>query len=160
MCRVIDVATYAISQAIDFRNIDSDDRYYMDFYKLNKLLYLAQGKMLAQENRTLFKEDIYAYTCGPYIKELEFVFKKWEYELITEPYTQEIPLPLSISTFISGFIKEYGKYNKQVLGIATKRQKPWKESYSSEDNPKVIKPQSIKNYFLEIKDLHREINND
>lgn len=154
------MATHAIHQSIELRDNSGDDRYYLDFYKLNKLLYLAQGKMLAEKDCTLFKEDIYAYTCGPYIKELEFVFKEWEFAPITKPYQQEFVLPASVADFVNKFFKEYGKYDKQELGIATKNQEPWKKFYKEGKEPEIIEQQIIKDYFSKINNLHMEIKND
>ncbi len=159
MCRVADIAKYSISKAIELRNIFGDEKYYMDFYKLNKVLYLAQGLMLKQSGKGLFKEDIYAYTCGPYIRELEFVFKDWEYELITTRYPQEIELPPSLKLFLDEIIEKYGRYNKRELGITTKKQTPWKETYVPDEPEKIIDLGLIKEYFSQINDLNEEIKN-
>ena len=159
MCRIADIAKYSISKAIDLKNILGDEKYYMDFYKLNKLLYLAQGLMLKQYDKCLFKEDIYAYTCGPYIQELEFIFKDWEYEPITTKYPYEIELPQSIKEFLDNIIEKYGRYNKRELGITTKKQTPWRETYVPDEPEKIIDLKLIKEYFLQINDLNEEIKN-
>lgn len=127
MCRAVDVAKFAISESIKLA--DNDERYYLDFYKINKILYLAQGVFLAKRSRTLFVDDIYAMSCGPYIKELEFIFKDWDFENITTKYEIDVFLPPEIEDAIKIAVKYLGKYDKQQLGLATKKQLPWKQSY-------------------------------
>lgn len=127
MCRAVDVAKFAISESIKLA--DNDERYYLDFYKINKILYLAQGVFLAKENRTLFIDDIYAMSCGPYIKELEFIFKDWDFESITTKYEIDVYLPPEIEEAIKNAVIHLGKFDKQQLGLATKKQELWKEAY-------------------------------
>lgn len=48
----------------------------MDQLKLNKLLYLAQGRALAQTGKPLFDDDIEATEHGPVIREVEEYFSR------------------------------------------------------------------------------------
>ncbi len=157
MCKAADIAKLTISYGIEFKESMSDEKFLMDFYKVNKLLYLAQGCYLAKYGEKIFEEDIYAYPCGPYIKELEFIFNDWEYEPITKHYDFVFTIPSLIRDYLKNFILEYGIYDKQILGITTKKQSPWKEAICDSTDYNIISTESIQNYFSGINDLKSEI---
>lgn len=159
MCRVADVAKQAIYESLILESTNNDKSFLLDFYKLNKLLYIAQGVMLARYDAPMFQETIYAYKCGPYIEELEFVFFDWNFELIEKNYEDNIELPPHVESVLLEVLCKYGKYNKQELGLITKNQRPWKEAFLDSDNKHAISLDSIKQYFSE-NNIEREFMNE
>lgn len=158
MCRANDVAGVMIKESIKLRDSLQDDRYYLDFYKLNKLMYIAQGISLSRTKRIIFNDDILAYKCGPYIKALEYVFLDWGFDPISEEYQDTITLPPDIKDILVEIIKEYGVYDRHTLGLLTKSQNPWKEHYVSDEEAQVIPVSDICKHFLE-NDLRQELEN-
>ena len=57
--------------------------------KLQKLVYFAQGFVLAITGKTLFNEDILAWQHGPVVKSLYDEYKKHGATCITKPETFE-----------------------------------------------------------------------
>lgn len=142
MCMAVDIAKYAISKSIENKNNEADESCYLDFYKLNKLLYLSQCKMLERYNRKLFSDDIYAYRCGPYIRTLEFVFVDWEYNPIDKPY-EVIKLPQSEVEIVDEILSIYGKKTRHELGEITKNHPPYVEVFNADSEPSIISTESM-----------------
>lgn len=158
MCRAIDVAEVMIEESINLREKYNDDRYYLDFYKLNKLMYIAQGVALSKKSRTIFVDDIFAYKCGPYIKELEYVFFDWGFNPISKKYNVEIVLPPDIREILVKVLEDFGMHDRHILGLLAKSQKPWKDYFESDENAQIIPVPAIEEHFSN-NDLAQELEN-
>lgn len=88
MCKALDAAYAMINWSIDLAVQKNNPRYYMDYSKLNKLLYIAQCQMLATYNRPLFDEDVHAHWCGPRVDGIDLIPIRFGFNAIT----QKIPL--------------------------------------------------------------------
>lgn len=68
--RGIDIAAFMLNRSIDLAKDKNDERYYMDYIKLHKLLFLGQCYLLYKYGEHLFYEDVIANDDGPYIDSL------------------------------------------------------------------------------------------
>lgn len=67
MSKSIDIAVAMINRSVDLATENDDPRYYMDYIKLHKLMYLGQCYLLSQYNMRLFEENIEAHDDGPHV---------------------------------------------------------------------------------------------
>lgn len=131
MCKVADVARVMVNHSIDYAYNKNDPRYYIDFYKLHKLLYYAQGYMLTHYKQYLFEEDIEARECGPYIPALislplggqSIIKTKFPDGLIS------IPLDLNRIMAIDCTLMKYGTLTKDDLVHQSVHDKVYIESF-------------------------------
>lgn len=134
MCMAIDAAIYLTNKIIDLKVIDP--KYQVDYFKLHKLLYFAQGVMLAKYNKTMFNESIRAHRCGPAVDGLYPLYLKVGENEINNKISLDSPIDLTenrkqVLDFIA---KEYGKQGRDSIIFATKEQEPYKttwEEYTS-----------------------------
>ncbi len=139
MCRAIDVANTLINLSIERVEETNDERYYVDFYKINKLLYIAQIRTIEQYKKLLFTEDIYARASGPCINELEPLFYKYRTEPIKEKVTDPVSIGQLREEILSEIIIDYGRFTRQDLGDATKATKPYHTVYEEKANSLIPK---------------------
>lgn len=62
MYKAIDIAKWFINYNLKLRNVDNEDTDNITNLKLQKLLYYAQGSMLALKDKLLFNNDIVAWS--------------------------------------------------------------------------------------------------
>lgn len=115
MCKVADAAMTMVNHSIDLARQTGDELFYIDFYKLHKLLYYAQGYMLTHDNKQLFEEDVEAHACGPFIPEL--LSLPISYSAILDKFPDEKVCPLTIDRLraIDHTLRVYGKKTKDEL---------------------------------------------
>lgn len=128
MCFASDAAKEIINQCIlRAENDDNNkERWYADFYKVHKLLYLAQERCLKEYKIPLFLDDIYARKCGPYINSLGFIYQLYKNDPITKKVTDGNELDLNRKQIIQSIVEDYGQFSRGELGRATKATKPYK----------------------------------
>lgn len=121
MCKSIDAAVSMINKSIALAKTEDDPRYYMDYVKLHKLLYIAQCHTLSRYGKTLFSEGIEAHRCGPLVDGLDIIPSKCGFDLITswlEPLefgTVDIPLSLTRDKAVDEVLEKYGTYSTEKI---------------------------------------------
>jgi uncharacterized phage-associated protein len=63
-----DIATAIINRSIDYKNMTGNEKYYSNFYSVNKLMYFAYCKYLKEKGCSLIREEekIIADVIGPF----------------------------------------------------------------------------------------------
>ena len=99
----------------------------MTHLKLQKLVYYAQAWSLANFNRTLFDEDVQAWTHGPVSPSV------WQQH--RESGWSELPPPEAApalqrpqDAILPMVLAEYGKYDAKFLEDMTHMEAPWKRT--------------------------------
>lgn len=114
--------------------------------KLQKLLYYAQGCVLAITGKPLFDEDFQAWEHGPVVPEIYQMYKGFGRNGIEFNGDENAE---KIDSEIKGILEdvyyEFGQYSAWKLRDMTHEELPWKET------PKngIISKESIKKYFEE-----------
>lgn len=152
MCKVADAAKVMINYSIEVAARNQDNQYLLNFYKLHKLLYLAQGYMLVHYNKQLFEEDIEAHTCGPYIPELHRL--PINFDVITEKFldSEICPITEDRKLAIKYVIERFGSKSKDELTSLSKGSAPYQACVSmitDEYKPPIswVSMQSARDFF-------------
>ena len=113
--------------------------------KIQKLLYYAQGFVLAITDKKLFDDPIHAWTHGPVVPTVYEYYKKY----------QGSPIPVEhlngdfsiFSTDEKNIMEqvhnEYGQYSAWKLANMTHEEMPWKTTKSQEE----ITEEKLKRHF-------------
>lgn len=143
MLKAIDVANFFIELSNSF------EEDLITNMKVNKLVYFAQAWSLVRLNKSLFDEDIQAWTYGPVIPSVYNAFKpcgKNNIEATMGDYTpdkfndEELELLMDVAM-------QYGQYTAPALvNITHKADSPWAKVYADHRN-NVISNDLIKEYF-------------
>lgn len=138
MCKVADAAKVMVNHSIDMALKEDNSNYYTDFYKLHKLLYYAQGYMLAHYKIHLFEEPIEAHSCGPFIPAL-LKLPISGYGAITEKFKAEEMFPLTDNRVaaIDYTLKWYGFYSKDKLANMSKKSQPYIQCFSGDSKKEI-----------------------
>lgn len=112
-----------IGGSICFAKEYEDNRYYMDFVKLHKLLYLAQCYSLAKYNKKLFDNPVVIKDSGAYIDGICFVpayygFGKIELEM--EDVVASVLFESLRGTVVGMILQKYGKLSTDEIVSFTK----------------------------------------
>lgn len=112
--------------------------------KLQKLLYYAQGCVLALTDEPLFDEDIQAWEHGPVVPEIYHKYKSYGKSGIDldEPFDEGV-IDEETRNILESVYNEFGQYSAWKLRNMTHEETPWKETMKNE----VISKESIKKYF-------------
>ena len=120
-------------------------------FKLQKLLYLAQGYSYAFYDRPLFKDDLEGWVHGPVVRNVYDIFKNYQYNSIDTNFEVE-ELDDEAKDIINYVIKNFGKYDAKYLEKISHEQEPWILSRRGLDpderSDKTISKESIANYFI------------
>lgn len=114
--------------------------------KLQKLLYYAQGCVLAIKGKPLFEEKIYAWEHGPVIPEIYHKYKSFGKNGIdfAEQYNIGI-IDNETEVILRQVYDEFGQYSAWKLRNMTHEETPWRTTAKND----VIPNDVIKKYFLE-----------
>lgn len=170
MCMAIDAAIYVDNKIVELMEDDDSSegdplikpKYSVDFYTTHKLLYYAQGIMLAEYKRRLFIEDIEAHACGPYIIGLRYLFKWVGGDPITRKLEQKaFNLTPDRRHVLDYVAKKYGAVDNDALIFETKKHSVYKDIYTT-DEKAIIDENSLEKFFKENKktlypDFNKEI---
>ena len=142
-----DIATAIINRSIDYKNKTGDERYYNNFYCVNKLMYFAHCEYLKQNKEPLISEQekITAQLSGPFFESTLFIFRDYIFNNIKEKLEQEIQLSNSIKELIDKIVQEYGFFTDQEIGILSKKDEAYLEASNKED--KIITNDMIIKYM-------------
>ncbi len=114
--------------------------------KLQKLLYYAQGCVLAINGEPLFENKIYAWEHGPVIPEIYHEYKSFGKSGIdfTEQYNIDI-IDNETKEILEQVYDEFGQYSAWKLRNMTHEETPWRTTAKND----VIPNDVIKKFFLE-----------
>ena len=121
--------------------------------KLQKLVYYAQGATLAIHNKTLFSEDIHAWSHGPVCPELYNYFRHTK----DLPNLQGIKQKNAIKLFyqnpdlyqtLTALWNAFGKHSGWMLENMTHQETPWLDAIRQGNNT-VITPVAMRKYFIQ-----------
>lgn len=146
MCKVVDAAMTMVNHSIDVAKKTGDRRYLVNFYKLHKLLYYAQGYMLSRYGKGIFEEEIEAHKCGPFINEL--LSMPCGYDDIETKFPDEDVFPLTQDRIdaIDYAIKEYGSYTKDELVNKSKGDQIYLDFLNPATEKTIIPKDAFRNY--------------
>lgn len=150
-----DIATAIINRSIDYKNMTGNEKYYSNFYSVNKLMYFAYCEYLKQKESSLIRESekIIADSSGSFFESTLFIFKDYNFDDVKEkinhefllPKSQEYLLPQSIKELIDKIVKEYGTLSNQEIGILAKKDEAYLEACGNKD--KIITNEIIMKYI-------------
>ncbi len=129
-----EVANYFIELA---SQIDEND---LTNLKLQKLLYFAQGKFLAETGEKLFAEPIIAWDLGPVVRSVYDTFKPCGSFPITvfDKSVKKTTLPNELKEFLFGVWNEYVRYSATYLvDLTHQKGSPWSDTYSRGANKEI-----------------------
>jgi len=132
MSKAIDIANNLINLSIDEAS-KNQPGYFMDFYKVNKLLYIAQEQMLEKYDCPLFDDDIYALSCGPYIYACEKIYDQNKLNPIRIKIDNVSELIPEKKDVLLEVLKKYGHNTRQQLGDATRNTSPYTKGENRND---------------------------
>lgn len=141
MVNVFDAAEFFVRVA----NQSEDDQ--MTNLKVNKLLYYAQGTVLARTGKPLFSNDIEAWTFGPVIPEVYHRYKVCG----RNPIESDEDVDRSCFTedefeALLDVMREFGQYTGSALVSLTHQAgTPWSNAFSS--NQQIVNREEIQTYF-------------
>jgi len=113
--------------------------------KLQKLVYYAQGFYSAIFGKSLFSNDIFAWTHGPVVQTLYHSYKNFGSNRIPVP-TDFNPNSLEKEEFelIEEVFEVFGQYSAWKLRNMTHEESPW---LNHETNAEIIPLTEITDYF-------------
>ncbi|QHJ76638.1 MAG: hypothetical protein [Bacteriophage sp.] len=125
--------------------------------KVMKLMYYAQGIMLAAYDKKLFSDDIVAWKYGPVVKKVHETYKGFR-EIVSLDDDDEFPVSEDVLNdfdlvtkdqdaliVLETVMEEYGDKSAIELMNMTHNEAPWKNTEQST----VMSIDSIKEYFKE-----------
>lgn len=114
--------------------------------KLQKLLYYAQGCVLALTGKPLFQEDIQAWEHGPVVPEIYRKYKEYgRNDIEYDGDFDRDSIDSDINDILESVYNEFGQYSAWKLRNMTHEETPWKSTAKNH----VISKDIIKKYFLE-----------
>jgi len=134
------VAEYFLSK------VDADAGDCISNLKMQKLVYYAQGFVLAITSKKLFNEDIIAWQHGPVVPELYESYKQFSASCIPVPERIDIKSILENSDLVeilNDVYNVYGQFSAWKLRNMTHEELPWKEVEIND----TIKSTTMKKYF-------------
>ncbi len=166
MCLAVTAAEYLINKTIN--NGEKTETSPLNYYKLHKLLYFAQGYMLAHHNKKLFQEEIIVNSCGVFISSfsiengvvqqtggLDPIYMRYKENEIRKPTTNPYLDLLSKDRekVLDRALKDYGDKTEDELTIETREHSIYKNSYKTnkKDNStaSIIGVEDIRKFFKE-----------
>ena len=153
MNAALDVACYIIEKS----------RYTKTHLQVQKLVYISHGFMLAIHDRSLFYDDVEAWSHGPTIPSIYGAFERWGSGVIGNTTTSPSPCTPPPSPppkqfddeerkVIDSVYENYGKFSGYHLSDITRNaggelDTPWTQCYESGGENTVIGNGLIKQYY-------------
>lgn len=127
--------------------------------KLQKLLYYLQAwYVVKNKGQPLFKESIEAWQYGPVVKEVYEAYKCFGRNPINdESLPNEFNLSKNVTECIDSVLNAYMDYSASTLVQSIHQDLPWQEAYSSQTSPKIIKLETMYNFYKDRFMTKREI---
>lgn len=131
MCMAIDAAIYMSNKIVDIYQSGKKE-YQADFFKIHKLLYIAQGIMLSVYNHSLFKEEISAHTCGVYVGGLDTFYEMVGIQNIENKINDDLILLTPERKRVLDYVAEkYGMIKRDELISKTKEHQVYIDAYKT-----------------------------
>lgn len=149
MCMARDVAVVMINKSIDLAEEKNDDRYFMDFVKLHKLLYLGQCFILSRYGMRLFEDDISAHRCGPYVDGIGFIPAEYGFEALKKKIAKSksgmpfLPISYSRAETVDFILGKYGTNTTDEVVLITKETKAYAAYKGMYDRHLIIPPDEM-----------------
>ena len=141
MLSAFDVAKYFLSLS------DEEAGDTISNLKLQKLLYYAQGFHLALFSKSLFNEQIEAWTHGPVVPETYYDYKQYGANTIPNPTDFDPELIDGQSRdLLDEVYNVYGQYSAWKLRNMTHIESPWVNAYNAAPSS-LIDNTSMESYF-------------
>ncbi len=123
---VEEVANYFLNK------LDAEAEDCISNLKLQKLVYYAQGFVMALKNKKLFNEPIEAWPHGPVVKVLYDKYKKFGKNAITHEQAEDNCKTLEQEPELMDILDEvyqvYGQFSAWKLRNMTHEETPWNET--------------------------------
>lgn len=123
---VEEVANYFLSK------LDAETEDCISNLKLQKLVYYAQGFVMALKDKKLFDEPIEAWAHGPVVKKLYDKYKKFGREAITSVLAESNYSSLEkfpeLMEILDEVYQVYGQFSAWRLRDMTHNETPWLET--------------------------------
>ncbi|MCL5771311.1 MAG: DUF4065 domain-containing protein [Actinobacteria bacterium] len=142
--KAIDVAKYFLYKA----NQEGD---LITNLKMQKLLYYAQAWYLVNFGKTLFDDQILAWSLGPVIKSVYDEFKEFRHTpIIFEDNFGQIIKQFNKEdlNFLDEFYDQFNSYSAHDLVNMSHNEDPWKKAYKTFSQ--VIKPEAMKEFYTKL----------
>ena len=112
------------------------DADYISNLKLQKLLYYAQGAVLAIKGKPLFREKINAWKHGPVVKEVYDEYKDYEWRGIDGDITLDLStISDDVQDILTQVYETFGQYSAWKLRNMTHEESPWMETERNQEIP-------------------------
>lgn len=123
MAKSLEVAVDFLKKSIERGK--EETRYYMDFVKLHKLMYLAQCDIFFKYDLKLFEDRISATDGGPYIDGLEKIIGYCGFDKIKniddlKKCVIDLPLSYTRNETVNLILDKYGQYSTLEIVQLTK----------------------------------------
>lgn len=140
MCMSKDVAMQMVNQSIKLAQDNNDEAYYITPIKLHKLLYLGQCYMLSIRKKELFKEEIEAHQCGPYVLGIQSVINEKGFSEYRSPFRdgQYFPISYDRQDAINVILGIFGRYSDNDLVFITRGTKPYTDNCQDVQSTKPV----------------------
>ena len=148
MLKAQQVADYFIASS------DNDDvKDQMSIFRLNKLMYAAQGEFLANEDRPLFTDSkIEIWIHGPVVISLWEKYKEYKFMPLPKPVGVDFSCyGAETIGFLDGIFLRYGQYSDwKLLEVLELEALGCKYNYNRKKTDRTISMQEIKDNFENI----------
>lgn len=155
MAKSIDVAVDFLKKSI--KRGQDNPKYYMNYVKLHKLIYLAQCDILFNYDMKLFDDNITATDEGPYIDGLEMVVVKCGFDNILniddlKKCVIDLPLSFSRDETVDFILDKYSEYSTREIVLLANSTIAYQLLYDDSFN----KPIPIKEELLKLTGMQLE----
>lgn len=122
--------------------------------KLQKLLYYAQGHYLARYGRSLFTDQMQAWSHGPVVPEVYHAFKRFgsnpvEFQEFDDFAWDDVD-PVT-AQFLGEVWNTYGGYSAGRLRNMTHDEPPWRDNWRGDGDRGVVIPAvDMQDYFRKL----------
>ncbi|PEL08194.1 Panacea domain-containing protein [Bacillus sp. AFS017336] len=150
--RLMTISALGVAKWFLMKNNELMKEYDSEFltpFKLQSLLYYAQGTHLAYAGEELFADEIFAYEEGPVVPRVYEIFQKYKTGIPFKPKNEDISVFKFVQkseltkNVLESVFNYYGKYSTWQLCKMTNEQITW--TLTPEN--KVIEKEFIKKYF-------------
>lgn len=141
---VIEVANYFLSQ---YRY---DERWNITNYKLQSLVYYAQGWSLALRNKAMFHNKLEAWDYGVVCPDLYRVYGKYNFrEVIPQSKEESLLFNDDDRDLLIAVWSKYGSLDTDRLRFMAANELPWKNAWSNMKKGKgrIITNEELQFYF-------------
>lgn len=127
------------------KQINDTDADLITNLRLQKLLYYAQGMVLARLGHPLFDEELIAWQHGPVVKEVNSIYKKYRPEGIEYQGDYDRSIDPETEAVLKEVYDKFARYSAWGLRQKARSEAPWKETARNA----AIPLEAIQAYFKE-----------